>query len=53
MNYLNIISRDNGQLKEYHLGDILISTPSTPTPSQISKARQKAESVYKEIETRG
>lgn len=34
---------------EYHLEDILIPTPDNPSPKQVQKAKQKAESLMQQI----
>ncbi len=34
---------------QYHLAQILIATPSNPTPAQVEEARKKADMVYRKI----
>ena len=45
-------NEDNDNAKvSYHLGHILIATPESASPDDISKARKKADEVYKELQS--
>ncbi len=40
----------NGDVNtQYHLAQILIATPSNPTPAQVEEARKKADMIYQKI----
>ena len=47
--YLNILKSSRQSLVEYHLGDILIALPESPSPEQVEAAQVKAEQLIKEL----
>jgi peptidyl-prolyl cis-trans isomerase SurA len=50
--YLNAIkNRDQATLKEYHLQNILIPLPDSPSPEQIATAQQQAQAIIAQLKT--
>jgi len=42
--------KDPKPIREVHLAQIFVALPPAPTPSQVSKAKAKAEKVYKRLQ---
>jgi len=48
--FLKLLEQNQGlQSTEYHLGHILISTPENATPTDISKAKEKAQKILEAL----
>lgn len=47
--YLSILAHSHRQLTEYHLGDILLALPESPSPAQVAKAEKKAQTVVAQL----
>ena len=47
--YLHVLSSDHKQADTYHLGDILVSLPASPSPAQVQAAKAKAAKMIKEL----
>ncbi len=51
--YLGVLASSHRQLTEYRLGDILISLPESPSPTQVEAAQNKAKAVVEKLKKGG
>jgi len=47
--YLQSSGKDANKMPKYRLGDILIALPDTPSPSQVTAAKKKANIIVKKL----
>lgn len=49
--YLQASASKSNAMPEYHLGDILIALPDTPSPAQVMQAKKKAEAIMQKLKS--
>lgn len=47
----DVLKRMQQQKVQYHVGDILVALPATPSPEQVDQAQQKAANIVKQLQS--